>query len=119
MNIRTLPILAALVALPCMAAVNLMVPVSDFSENRLPGVLVTLQRIPAAGQSGGSFVSAGPQTRRTDAAGVAYYTNVVSGTYRLTVAGDPARVYEITIPDAATGTTNALNFVTKWPAPLP
>ena len=115
------PILALALALtlPSMAAVTLQVPVTDFSLNALTNVSIVLQRLPPAGTSAGSFVSSGPQTRRTDNTGSAWYTNVVAGSYKITIGDTTARAYQITIPTNATGTTNALFLVTVWPADLP
>ena len=111
--------LALTLALPSFAAVTLRVPVSDFSLNPRPGVTVTLTRLPPAGTSSGSFVSAGPQTRRTDAAGMAWYTNVVAGTYKITIGDTIPREYQIAVGTNDTGTVNAVDLVTVWPSALP
>ncbi len=100
-----------------MAAVTLRVPVTDFSLNARTNVVVVLQRIPPAGVAAGSFVSAGPQPRRTDSTGSAWYTNIVAGTYRITINDPDPRAYQITVPTNAVGTTNALFLVTVWPPP--
>ena len=115
---RTLLLIMAL-ALPSFAAVNLRVPVTDFSLNPRPGVVVSLQRLPPAGVAAGSFVSAGPVTRRTDTTGSAWFTNVVAGTYKITISDPEPRAYQIVVSTNAVGTTNALNLVTIWPSALP
>jgi hypothetical protein len=113
---KMLPLFLTL-ALPGMAAVTLQVPVTDFSLNARTNVGVTLQRIPPAGVAAGSFVSAGPQTRRTDTDGNAWFTNIVAGTYRLTINDGPPRVYQIAVGTNDTGTINAVDRVTVWPPP--
>ena len=115
---KRLPLFLAL-ALPGMAAVTLQVPVTDFSLNARTNVGVTLQRIPPTGTSAGSFVSAGPQTRRTDADGSAWYTNVVAGTYQITISDGITRAYTIAITTNDTGIINAVDRVTIWPSALP
>lgn len=115
---KMLPLLLTL-TLPCMAGVTLRVPVTDFSLNARPGVVVTLTRLPPAGIAVGSFVSAGPQTRRTDTTGCAWYTNIVAGTYRITIDDVVPRAYQIAIRTNDTGTVNAVFRVTVWPADLP
>lgn len=106
-------------ALPALAAVTLRVPVTDFSSVPRTNVAVSLQRLPPSGTAGGSFVSAGPVTRRTDATGSAWFTNTIPGTYRITISDPDPRAYQITVPTNAAGTTNAIFLVTGWPAAIP
>ncbi len=101
-------------------AATLQVNSRNFTSEPTQRRRVTLTLIEAGPVVAGPWLVAGDSVAKfTDTNGVAYYSNVLAGAYRLDVAGSPGRSYPITVMDTnvllnAADLVNSTNLNTSF-----
>jgi hypothetical protein len=93
-------------------AAQLQVCVQDFTTGGLTNRRVILTPLSYPASAPGWVVSLEPKTALTGADGCTIVSNLLAGTYRLTISGTPVTSVQITVPDTNTVVNAALQITT-------
>lgn len=92
----------------------------DYGQYPQPSVRITLTLItPNPRTYSGLFIRQQPISKFTDTAGVGYFTNILWGTYRADIAGQPGTSFTLYVGTNTLGTVNAASLATNSAAVPP
>jgi hypothetical protein len=97
-------------------AAHVQVAVQDFTSGSVTNRRVTMTPLAYPTPTPGWVVNMEPKVAFTGTDGCLTYSNLLAGTYRLSISGTPVTSFQITVPDTNTLMTAASLLTTAVPA---